>query len=274
MRSWNTTMKCTLVCTLALSVMITSNVNAQPKKPQPAAKAAEPTPVAPSAPAKLKEDKVDVSDLENKYWAPKDTDFSVVQNRTYTKEKRFSATLHYGPIVNDKYSEGYIPGVSLNYFTSERIGFQATYLHASLEDSEVVSNLHNSFATSIQPNFGRVTDYYGLGMSWVPFYAKMSFMGRKIMYFDMAITPMVGMTKYEQQVITGNHTKNALTYGFDVTQYFFLKNWFAIRADLKNQWFSEERLKYYDSTAGNIGKKVNDQLNHTTLFLLGVTFFY
>jgi hypothetical protein len=30
-------------------------------------------------------EKVDVTDLEKKYWASKDTDFSVVQNRVYSK---------------------------------------------------------------------------------------------------------------------------------------------------------------------------------------------
>ncbi|MEO0335372.1 MAG: hypothetical protein AAF202_03205, partial [Pseudomonadota bacterium] len=41
-------------------------------------------------------DRVDISDLENKYWAPKDTDFKVVQNRLYTKEKRFSLSTGIG----------------------------------------------------------------------------------------------------------------------------------------------------------------------------------
>lgn len=273
MRSRNTTMK----CALALAVTFTAASHAQPKTK--AAKTVAPAPVAapstsasPAAPTK--DEKVDVSDLENKYWAPKDTDFSVVQNRTYTKDKRFFGTIHYGPLVNDKYSEGNNLGISANYFWSERFGVQATYLKSDLSDSEVVTNLKTQFSTGVTPNFGRMTDYMGVGFNWVPFYAKMSFMGKKILYFDMAFTPTIGMTGYEQQVRTGNQTKSAFTYGLDITQYFFFTNHFAIRADLKNQWFSEERLIYHNSNPALVGTKINDQLNHTTIFLLGVTFFF
>lgn len=273
MRSLNASMK----CALALAVIFTATGNAQAKSK--AAKSVAPAPVAaPSSPATpaapTKDEKVDVSDLENKYWAPKDTDFSVVQNRTYAKENRYFATLHYGPLVNDKYSEGNNLGVSANYFWSERFGVQLSYLNADLKNSEVVSSLQTQFATGVLPNFGRMTSYKGIGFNWVPFYAKMSFMGKKIIYFDMAVTPTLGMTDYDQQVSTGNKSKSALTYGFDVTQYFFFSNHFAIRADLKNQWFTEERLKYYSSTPSEIGAKINDQLNHTTIFMLGLTIFY
>ena len=269
MRSLNASMKCALA--LAVIFTVTGHAQAKPKAAKPVA-APAPVSAAPAAPTK--DEKVDVSDLENKYWAHKDTDFSVVQNRTYSKEKRMFATLHYGPLLNDKYSEGNNLGVSANYFWSERFGVQATYLKADLENSEVVSSLQSQFATGVLPNFGRMTSYKGVGFNWVPFYAKMSFMGKKIIYFDMAITPTLGMTDYDQQVSTGNKSKSALTYGFDVTQYFFFSNHFAIRADLKNQWFSEERLKYYSSTPSEIGAKINDQLNHTTIFMMGLTFFY
>ena len=51
-------------------------------------------------------DKLDLKKLEDKYWAAKDTDFSVVQNRTYTKEGRAFLSLSYGPLMNDPYSYG------------------------------------------------------------------------------------------------------------------------------------------------------------------------
>jgi uncharacterized lipoprotein NlpE involved in copper resistance len=52
-----------------------------------------------------KDDKVDVKDLEERYWTAKDTEFKVVQNRLYTKEKKFSLTPMAGPcpiICNEK----------------------------------------------------------------------------------------------------------------------------------------------------------------------------
>jgi hypothetical protein len=174
------------------------------KKAQPApAPAVAPAASSPTAPA-AKNDKVDISDLENKYWAPKDTDFSVVQNRTYTKDGRIFLTGHYGQMVNDQYSEGTLTGGSLNYFFSERYGIQATYLAGDLKNSQGTNDLINGFGSGVTPNHGKLSSYYGVGFSWVPFYAKMSFLGKKIIYFDMAITPTLGMTQYDQQIEGGN----------------------------------------------------------------------
>lgn len=280
MHALNASVRNTLALGIVLSLVLAAHANAQGKGKSAKAKAPAPAasePAAqPSEPAKIqKEDKVDVSDLENKYWAPKDTDFSVVQNRTYTKEKRMFATIHYGPIVNDKYSEGNNVGLSANYFFSERYGIQATYIQSNLEDSDMV-NAFKEVSTGVRPDFGRMENYYGFGFSWVPFYAKMSFMGKKIMYFDMAVTPTLGMTNYTQMVENDNRSKSSLTYGVDITQYFFFTNHFAIRADLKNQWYSEEVLKYRGSggALGVKGDKVRDDMNHTTLFLLGLTFYF
>ena len=227
-------------------------------------------------PAKGPDDKkLDISDLESKYWAPKDTDFSVVQNRTYTKEHRWFITPQFGPIVNDSYSTGYIYGVTGNYFFSERYGLQLSYQHADLKDSQVISNLQNQFGTSgVAPNHDKLNNFIGLGFSFVPFYAKMSLLGKRIMYFDMAITPVIGTTTYDQMTASGASTKSGFSYGVDVTQYFFLTNWFAIRADLTNHWTNENIVWFHDSQGQLQGSSSGSQNNLDTTFLLGFTFYY
>src|SRR5687768_17351365 len=101
-------MKTSNLFVTALVVMMASSAFAQNKAYQRKKPAADATavPAAPGAPTVKKGDagqpadaagvkkpeseKLDIQGLEEKYWAPKDTDFSVVQNRTYTKAKRFS----------------------------------------------------------------------------------------------------------------------------------------------------------------------------------------
>lgn len=235
-----------------------------------------------SAPANLQvsapatgadEGKVDVSDLESKYWAPKDTDFSVVQNRTYSKEKHFFVTPQWGRPINDPYSEGNIYGVTFNYFWSERMGVQATYIDATLKNNESTNDLAG-YGSGVQPDHGKFSSHWSLGYNLVPFYAKMSFWGKKIIYFDMAITPTVGMTTYDQMIEGGNKSKSSFTYGIDITQYFFFSRWWAIRADLKNQWHSEEVVKFRSSGGYSKGQKVTDKNIHDTMFLVGFSFFF
>lgn len=224
--------------------------------------------------AAKKDDKVDISDLENKYWAPKDTDFSVVQNRTYTKENRWFLTGHFGRPINDQWSVGNAYGGSVNYFWSERMGVQATYLKAGMSNNSAADFIATHYGSGIYADHNRLDRYWGVGFDFVPFYAKMSFWGKKIIYFDMAFTPTIGMTTYDQQIESGNRSKDSFTYGLDVTQYFFFTNHFAIRLDLKNQWHNEEIAKYHTTGSTLTGQKVTDQTAQDTLFLLGFTFFH
>ena len=213
---------------------------------------------------------LDVSNFENKYWAPKDVDFSVVQNRTYPKEDRLFLSLHYGPIINDGYSEGNNVGFSANYFWSERWGVQVQRVNAQLHDNKFTENL-TSFGGGVQPDFGRLTSYTNAGVSFVPIYAKMSLLGSKIIYFDMALTPTIGTVNYNQVTINGTQNQSAFAYGIDVTQYFFISKNFALRADLKNFFYNEQIAKYNQGSSGiATGSSFRSQTNHTTIFLLGV----
>ncbi len=231
----------------------------------------------PAASAKVGDDKVDISDLESKYWAPKDTDFSVVQNRIYSKVKYTGLMIapQFGTVINDPYSEGHLFGATANWFWSERMGLQATYLVADLKNNDATNDIGRLSATAgATPDHGKLTGYYGVGFNIVPFYAKMSFWGKRIIYFDMAFTPTLGMTQYEQQIEGANKEKSALTYGIDVTQYFFFSRWFAIRADLKNNFYKQEVVKFRNTAPFSKGQKVTDKNIQDTMFLLGAEFYF
>jgi outer membrane beta-barrel protein len=256
---------------------MSSTALAQGKKGKSAPKLA-PAPVqqaapVPTAPVKG-EEKVDISDLESKYWAPKDTDFSVVQNRTFSKDHKVMVTPQWGTPINDPHSDGNIWGATANYFWSERMGVQFTYLKADLWNNSATRDIGRLSASGgARPDFNTLNTYYGLGYTLVPFYAKMSFWGTKIIYFDMAFTPTIGMTQYDQQIEGGNKTKSAFTYGLDVTQYFFFSRWFAVRADLKNQFSSQEFVKYRGTNPPK-GSKIEDKMVQDTMFMLGAAFYW
>ncbi len=232
-------------------------------------------PVAPVA-EKPGDKKLDISDLESKYWAPKDTDFSVVQNRTYPKERKFFISPQFGFLVNDQFSEGTAFGLSANYFFSERYGIQLSGLTTDLELNKANKDLARlSQEAGAQANHGELVSTYSVGFNWVPFYAKMSVLGKRIVYFDMAFTPTIGLSQYDQVVETGNKRQQALTYGFDVSQYFLFSKWIAARVDLKNQWRNEDVVQFRGNGVNTItGAKVSSKTTHDTLFMLGLMFFW
>lgn len=269
-----------LYIVIATALTLSSTAYAQGKKGKAAPPPPAPAPVvAPAGPAPVApvkgDDKVDISDLESKYWAPKDTDFSVVQNRTYSKEHRFMIAPQYGTVINDPYSEGNVFGGSLNYFWSERMGVQVTYLKGDLKNNDATNDIGRLSATAgATPDHGKFQEYVGVGYNLVPFYAKMSFWGKRIIYFDMAFTPTLGMTRYEQQIEGGNRKQDAWTYGLDVTQFFFFSRWFAIRADLKNNFYKQEVVKFRNTAPYVKGQKVTDKNIQDTQFLLGAEFYF
>ena len=220
-----------------------------------------------------KTDKVDISDLEQKYWAPKDTDFSVVQNRTYTKEKKFTFSLLGGQQLNDTFSEGWDYGFKSNYYFSERHGVELMYIKTDMGNSDSISAFRNLSGGATSPDYNRTDTYTGIGYNFVPFYAKMSFLGKKIIYFDMQVTPHIGMSEYAQQLnsVTNGKSENiesAFSYGLDVTQYFFFSKKAAVRMDLHNRWYNEEVLSW------QTGAKANDNSNHVLQIMFGFTYFH
>jgi outer membrane beta-barrel protein len=219
-------------------------------------------------------DKLDVTDLEKKYWAAKDTDFSVVQNRTYSKEHRPALSLQYGTLVNDPYNKGSNWSGSLSYYFSERYGVEANYTSTKSTDNSSVSAYKSQHGTL--PDYNKIEGYYGAAFNWVPFYAKVSVLNSKIIYFDMAISPGIGVTSYEQQMDPAKGAsvkKTAPTGTLDVTQMFFMGKHTAIRLDYKNRWFNEEVIAAGSGLTA-AGTKLRTQLNNTSLLMVGVTLFW
>jgi outer membrane beta-barrel protein len=211
--------------------------------------------------------KLDVTDLEKKYWASKDTDFSVVQNRAYAKTGRLGLTAEYGYYVNDTYSDVAAYRLGLNYYFSERYGIELNYQSLNSANSKSTDAFINQYG-GVYPNHDVQTSYYGVSFNWIPIYAKMSLLNSRIIYFDMAFSPGLGTTSYNQQMLSGSAAQSSLTYSFDISQHFFLTKYFALRFDFQNRWFNEDVRDY--RTGGDVGS----DLNHTSELLFGFQFFY
>lgn len=215
-------------------------------------------------------DKLDIQKLEDKYWAAKDDDFSVVQNRAFTKAKRVFVTALYGVPINDPNSTGNISGLSTGYYLSERLGFEATYLKAAYRDNDATDQFKNEHGT--MPNHNKLADQITLSVNYVPLYAKMSFLDRKIIYFDMGVGLGFGQTTYDAQIVTGNRSQKGTHYGLDIFQHFFFSERIAFKLLYRNTWTQEERFRYKMNTGEPESNRSlgNKSINDTT-FMFGVT---
>lgn len=240
----------------------------------PRARAQGPTKTArgPAEAAPKGDEKVDVSDLEKKYWSAKDTDFNVVQNRLYSKAKRFSLSGTVGSMINDPWTTGSTYGMNLGYYFSERWGLEAVYNQTDSVDNQAVQRLRAQGGT---PDHNQPKNFYGLALHYVPFYAKMSVLNWAIIYFDMSFAVGAGMQSYSQVKEEGDATVSTPAVTFDVTQTYFMSKTFALRVDFKNRWYSEETMKYRtNSTSGGQSRGNGSGMANTSFLLIGFSLFY
>lgn len=259
---------------LLMFILMTANAFAQS-----ATTDSKPATANPSA-SERGSDKLDIKKLEQKYWAAKDDDFSVVQNRRYVKAERYYLTASAGIPFNDPYSTGTIFGASLGYFFSERWGIEANYNSADMKDNDAVQQFVDTYGAI--PNHNVYKSSYFVNAIWVPFYAKMSALDKAIIYFDMGLSLGLGNLNYEIAQKEGNLSKTAFSYKLGIFQQIFFSEHFAIRADLINTWSTQDQFKYYTpggTTDGgqavpNGPRDMGSKTINDTSLMLGITYWH
>ena len=222
-------------------------------------------------------DKMDLKQLEDKYWAAKDSDFSVVQNRTYTKANRWFLTGSYGTLINDSFSQGKMNNFGAGYYFNERWGIEVDHESGNLVNGPTVNQLISG--NGVTPNYNKFLDYTSVSMLWVPMYAKMSVMEKAIWYFDLQFALGIGYLDYQNQITTqfsegGPVNRNTFGINADVTaNVFFSKNW-AFRVDMKNKFSTEDLVRYQLNGSGTTIRDLGNQSQQDTTFLIGFIWFH
>lgn len=221
-------------------------------------------------------DKVDLKKLEDKYWSAKDEDYGVIQNRTYSKAEKFYGSLVLGTLINDPFAQAKPVGVMLGYYFSEDFGAELSYLNHDAKKNETVQKL-NSVNVAVSPNYNLVKNAISASITYTPFYAKMAFMNKSILYFDMGFTAGLGVTTYDQVstptqgAAESFNSKSAPHVELGFMQQLFVSKNMAFRLDLKNTFYSQKVVPYqsnFNTTTGEETKSAND-----TTLTFGLTFF-
>lgn len=211
-------------------------------------------------------DKIDLSIVEQKYWSVKDDDFTVIQNRSYTKTERYFASTSYGIPFNDPFSTGTIQSLQIGYYLNERLGFDIHLSKGNYVDNEAVKQFINRYG--IYPDNNKFISSEMLSVNYIPFYAKMSFLDKQIIYFDMGLSFGLGNNHYAIQKEEGNQNKQSLAKQFSLHQQIFINNSISLKLEVINRWSDQEKMKYKTSAPDRDQgtKTVND-----TFILFGVT---
>ena len=110
----------------------------------------------------------------------------------------------------------------------------------------------------------------------------MSWLGKKIVYFDLSFGVSLGMINYQpRQIDTGagvtldlGDAQTAFAYGFEVSQSFYLSKKLLIRADYKQRFFNEEVFQGGGTSQGGLGDKLEDRIQDSISLNLGLTYIF
>jgi outer membrane beta-barrel protein len=188
---------------------------------------------APQAAAESTEggaEEADVDKIKSKYWAQGDeSQLGVVQNRAYSKAKKFELGLGVGKTFNDPFLNLLQYEGSFGYNFNEYWALSARYMHYNVSGSGALDKLEDSGkkANTVEPEY-----YAGLEGTGSFLYGKLSLLGKSIIYYDMHFSAGAGATKTEND-------SAAPTVSLGIGQRFYITQSTSLRMDYRAMTYEE-----------------------------------
>ncbi|MBY0470933.1 outer membrane beta-barrel domain-containing protein [bacterium] len=228
----------------------------------------------PAAPAEANAtgtEKVDVNAIKDKYWARGDeSKLEVVQNRLYSKAKKFEIEPMASIIVTDPFLDDRSLALMLAYHLDEYISVGLL----ARKDFTVPSATSKDFQSRTSggyPNINSPTAYYGAEITGSLLYGKLSVVGKAIIYYDMHLIGGAGLTQTVATATDGQQFyNNNITAHVGIGQKIFLSKTVAFRFDYRVFIYGE---KLYQLNGVNIGQDLGSRTNFSNALSLGFSFF-
>ena len=174
---------------------------------------------------------------------------AVLQQRFFLKSKRPELGLIMGSMLNEAYTKTYAYGLRSAFFFSEWIGVEFEYVKTTLSDSDDRKALNqlvyrpknptpdekNGTVTYVTPDpeVNPIHSYTDVNFVAAPFYGKLNFLDKLILYSDLYLT--TGLSKVD----TDQGSKMAFVRG--AGQRFYIQNSWSVRVDFRDHTYTEQR---------------------------------
>lgn len=228
---------------LGVAVLVTSSLSALPTA-QAQEDPTSPAPAPTSAPQGL---------TETDYFKT----IKVVQKKPVAKARRFEIAPFFAYQPNDDFVRGYVPGAHVGYHFNEGVSFEGTIAYGVHSDKQLLKQVRNQ---AVQPAvLDRMELLASAGFNWAPIYGKLSYLERSILTYDLFLTTGYGMTKTDLEITTstgGGGTGSVVTehrkasfqgYYIGIGQRYYLRNWGAIRVELRNYSYTQRVDSSYNN---------------------------
>lgn len=214
-----------------------------------------------SAPPAAGDEKVDVETIKQKYWAKgKESELGVVQNRLYTKAKKWNLGVFGGVISSDPFLSVKNAGGFLGYNFSEYVAVNVVYWKHFVNPSSALQTFEGTLGATTNNN--PPSHFFGLEGVFSLIYGKISFLGEKIIYYDLHMIGGLGRTT----------TRNGdyLTPYAGIGQNIYFSKVTSLQVDYRIQYYKEDIIERVRPST--IGQKLGSRSNWTNVVTVGFSF--
>lgn len=217
----------------------------------------------PAAPAEVEGEQVDVDSIKKKYWARGDeSQVTVVQNRTYTKAKKFEFSAFGGIVTTDPFLSVKNVGGSFGYHLNEYWSFHLIAFKDLVGKSSALTSFEDFSGGTANTNHPK--SFYGAEGSLSLLYGKLSLLGASIIYYDLQLSAGAGSTKTE----SGDY----LTPMGGIGQRFYLSKNVSLKFDYRLQYYRERILE--KQVPNKKGELRGHRTNFSNCVTIGVGFMF
>ncbi len=209
-------------------------------------------------------EKVNIKNIRKKYWAKgKKAKIGVVQNRKFSKANKYQLGVFGGINAVDPFLSVQTLGLSFGYHFTERYSLSLTGWYNFVGNSTAFDVFQTEKDGNINTN--EPAGYIGLENNWSLLYGKLSFLGHKIIYFDLHIGAGLGLDFTE----TGHYLAPSILIG----QRFFITKVTSLRFDYR---FKYRRETFFEKTINtnsvSIGQEYGPRNAFSHVITIGVDF--
>ena len=205
-------------------------------------------------------EQVDVEGIKKKYWASGDENqLGVVQNRMYSKARKFSLGIGGGFMFNDPFLTVKAYGGTLGYHINEFFGVSLVGYKFSSSPSAALTTLRagGKEANTNPPNW-----YTGAEGTASLLYGKLSLVGASIIYFDLHFSAGAGLMDTE--------SGRAMAGTAGMGQRFYISRVTSLRIDYRMIGYKETIIEKEITTKK--GQAVGDRTNLSHSIFFGFDF--
>lgn len=221
----------------------------------PAAPAAESTPADAES--------VEVSSIKEKYWALGDgTEMGVIQNRIFSKTKKFQLGILGGSVSSDPFLNVQHIGGNIGFHITEYIAIEVLGMKYYSQPSSALDTFKKFRGATVNTNLPQY--YLGGELMASLLYGKLSLVGQAIIYYDLHLLAGAGMMRTE----SGDN----LSISPGIGQRFYINRLMSIRMDYRLLRYNETIIEKEIPT--KLGQRLGDRVNWSHTVNVGLDFMF